>query len=113
MRLNTIHNKSDKMILIYIPCRDRKEAGSIAEQLLEKKLIACANMLPVESIYKWKGEVQQEKEAVLLCKTRDGYYSDITREVKKLHSYDVPAVIKLKADSNKSFGDWLYSETFR
>ena len=101
------------MILIYIPCKDRKEAKGIAQELLKKKLIACANMFPIESIYEWKGKITDDKEIVLLCKTRDGYYNDVAKTVKKMHSYEAPAIIKVKADVNKKNGDWLYKETFR
>ncbi len=101
------------MILIYMPCKDRKEAKRIGKKLIEEKLIACANIFPIESLYKWNGKVQDGKEAVLLCKTRDGYYGDVARRVTEMHSYDVPAIIKINAGVNKSYGDWLYKETLR
>ncbi|MBU0535704.1 MAG: divalent-cation tolerance protein CutA [Nanoarchaeota archaeon] len=101
------------MIFIYITCRDKKEAKTIAKELIKKRLIACANIFPIDSLYRWKGKIAEEKEVALLCKTQDGSYNDVAKAVKKMHSYDVPCIIKIKGDANKSYADWIYKETFR
>ncbi|MFC1754099.1 divalent-cation tolerance protein CutA [Thermoproteota archaeon] len=101
------------MIFIYITCKDKKEAKSIAKELIEKKLIACANIFPIESLYNWEGKLVDEEETVLLCKTREGNYNDVAKAVKKMHSYEVPCICKIKADANKSYFDWIHKETFR
>ena len=101
------------MIFIYITCKDDKEAKNIAKELITKKLIACANIFPIESMYQSEGKIVDTKEIVLLCKTSEGNYNDVAKSVKKMHSYDVPCICKLKADANKSYADWVYKETFK
>jgi periplasmic divalent cation tolerance protein len=94
------------MIINYITCKNKAEAKKIANALLKKKLIACANIFPVDSLYKWKGKLNSDKEAVLLAKTN----KDIAKEVKKLHSYECPCIIKINAAANKEFANWLNAE---
>jgi periplasmic divalent cation tolerance protein len=101
------------MIFIYVTCKNKKEAKAIAKELITKKLIACANIFPIESVYRWKSKIVDEKEVALICKTRGGYYNDVAKAIKRKHSYDVPCICKIKADANKTYGDWVYSETFK
>jgi len=50
------------MTLVYITCRDEKEAVKISRHLLNKRLIACSNIHPIRSLYWWKGKIQDGKE---------------------------------------------------
>jgi len=95
------------MTLIYITCKDKSEAKTISKALLNKKLIACSNMFPIESMYWWKGRIEEAKEIVILAKTDDKNYEKIKQEVKNLHSYDVPCILKLSSESNKEYEDWV------
>jgi len=95
------------MIMLYITCRDDKEADVIAQHLINKKLIACANIFPIKSIYRWKGEIAAEKEVVMIAKTTDRNHKEAEKEIKKIHSYDVPCIIRINADANKEYLSWL------
>jgi len=95
------------MVIIYIPCSNKKEAKSISKALLEKKLIACSNIFPIESMYWWEGKIQEDKETLILAKTKESNFKAIIEEVKKLHSYDLPAIIKLPTECNKEYDDWV------
>jgi periplasmic divalent cation tolerance protein len=95
------------MVLMYITCKDEKEAVKISTHLLEKKLIACSNMHPVRSMYRWDGKIQDEKETVIIAKTLDKNFERIKEEVSKLHSYDVPCILKIDAEANESYGVWV------
>ena len=97
------------MPLIYITCKDKVEAKKISKHLLEKRLIACANIFPIESMYWWKGEIEEANESVIIAKGFD--FEKIKEETKKVHSYDVPAIIKIEADSNEEYMDWARVET--
>ena len=59
------------MILVYIVCKDKKEASSIGKRLLTLTLVGCVNMHPITSMYLWKGKIEEASEVVLLCKTED------------------------------------------
>ena len=98
------------MILTYITCKDEDEAVKISKHLLNKKLIACSNMHPIRSMYWWNNKIQDEKEFVLIAKTLEKNYEKIKQEVKKLHSYDVPCILKIDAEANESYNKWVNEE---
>ncbi len=63
---------------------------------VEKKLAACANILHgVESIYRWNGKVERAREVLLVMKTTAARLRELEREVKHLHSYEVPEFVVL------------------
>lgn len=95
------------MRIIYITCEDMKEAKKISRHLIEKKLVACANIFPINSIYPWKNEIKEENEVVVLLKTNSNY-EKIESEIKKLHSYKVPAIYSWTVDKiNQDYSDWI------
>lgn len=100
------------MISIYTTCKDMKEAETIAESLLGKRLIACSNLWPIKSHYWWKGKIEESNEFALLMKTRDKHFKEVEKEIKKIHSYDKPAIVccKLK-EGSKEYFDWIKKET--
>lgn len=99
------------MILIYITCKDNKEAKKISKHLLEKRLVACTNIHPIESMYWWKGKIQDDKEVVVLAKTGEKNYEKVKEEVKKLHSYEIPCILRIRAEANKEYNKWIERET--
>lgn len=98
--------------LLYVTTKDLEQARHIGRTLLERKLIACANILPqMESIYRWNGEVQNDSEAVLILKTNTKLVEDATQAVLELHSYETPCVLALPIESGaKDYIQWLQSE---
>jgi periplasmic divalent cation tolerance protein len=82
--------------LIYITCPDEKEAESLAERLLEAKLIACANIIPgMKSLYIWKGELNRDNEVILLLKTESKNFEKIEKLILEEHSYECPCIFSL------------------
>lgn len=98
------------LIFIYITNPSKKEAQKIAKHLLREKLIACANIFPVESIYRWKEKIVQEKEYILIVKTTKDKYKKVKMEVEKIHSYNIPCIIKIPIEANKSYFEWIRNE---
>jgi periplasmic divalent cation tolerance protein len=81
-------------IVVFITASGEEEAAKIARALVEERLAACVNIIRgVRSVYAWKGEVQDEAEALMVLKTREALFDPIKRRVRQLHSYDVPEVI--------------------
>ena len=95
---------------MYITGKDKVEADKISKHLLKKRLIACANMLPISSAYWWKGEIVSEDEYLMICKTLKEKYSLIIEEVKKIHSYDVPCISLIETDANPEYMEWVKNE---
>ena len=99
------------MISVYITCKDLGEAKNIAKHLLDNKLIACANMFPVESMFNWDGKLKEIREVAMLCKAKKENFISIEKEVKKRHTYDVPCIVAFDwVESNKDFSRWVASE---
>ena len=100
------------MRIVYITTRNSGEAKKISHHLLQKKLIACANIFPIESMYWWDKEIQEDVEFVILAKTKDENYEKVEKAVKELHEYDIPAIYSWKADKvSKDYSDWVEKET--
>lgn len=99
--------------LIYCSTKDSKEARTIAQTILKEKLVACVNIIPtVESLYRWKGDIENQKEAVMIIKTVDEKVTDAIKRIHELHSYDVPEIIVLPlVDGLPAYFDFLRKET--
>ncbi len=102
-----------KIMMIKVMCGCKSEASKIAEKLLDEWLIACANVVgPVESIFRWKGKIETEKEYMLLMKTQEKHVKEITQTVAQLHSYDLPEVSALPiTDGDPRYAEWVSEET--
>ena len=93
----------------YITAPNKREAKQISKRLLDKKLIACANVISnVNSYFFWKNKVQNSKEIIICGKTTSKNQTKIIHEVKKIHSYSVPCIIFFDIkNGNKDFLKWI------
>lgn len=89
----------EEICLVFVTCpRDRAEA--LAGVLVEARHAACVNVVPqIGSVYRWKGEVQRDDEALLLIKTRADRFEALRQAVLKHHPYELPEVIAVKLDA--------------
>lgn len=100
-----------KSSLIYTTTPSIAEARKIANILVGERLAACVNMFPVESLYRWEGELCSEKETALVIKTAKNLVQDTIKKIKSLHSYKVPCIISFDIDNgDKDFLDWIAGE---
>lgn len=97
----------------FITAKDSEEARKISRALLEKRLVSCCNIVPrIESLYWWKGKMEEESEALIMLKTRKERMEEIIKEVKKIHSYKTPAIDFLNiAGGSREFLEWIGKET--
>ena len=102
-----------EFIIIYCTTPNRKEGVEIAKALIENNLAACVNILDkVESIFSWDGELTEEKEAMLVIKTRKELFLKVNIMIQKLHSYNVPEVIAIPIiDADETYLKWIAHET--
>lgn len=98
---------------IYVTAKDEAEAAHIGRTLVGERLAACANVIgPIRSFYWWQGTVQDEREALLVLKSRDALVEALIARVKTLHSYSVPCVVSLEIGrGNPDFLRWIGEET--
>ena len=84
------------------------DATALARTLVEERLAACVNVLPaMTSIYRWKGNVEQEREQQLLIKTTADRVEALAARLRELHPYELPEFIVLHAAASAAYGDWL------
>ncbi len=84
----------------------------LARMLLDRRLIACANIVPVRSLYRWKGETCDEEEHLLVMKTVRSKTDAVITAIKERHSYDVPEIIALPVTAGYlPYLDWVRGET--
>lgn len=98
-------------IMSYITHPNTQEANRVCDELLNKKVIACYNLFPITSAYWWKGEIEKSEEIVSIVKTRLSNWELLQQEVKKLHSYQTPCIIKIEVEANEDYEKWIEEET--
>jgi len=79
-------------IAVVTTVASKKEARALARSLVEVKLAACAQISRIESIYPWKGKIEEGREYRVLFKTLDEHYPAVERAIRALHSYELPAI---------------------
>ena len=92
-------------------CANRKEAVKIARDIVERRLAACVNILPVRSCYRWNGEIKVDREYLIIAKTRSELFTKLKSRILALHSYHLPEIISLRVeDGYKKYLDWIGDE---
>ncbi|GAB4179127.1 MAG: divalent-cation tolerance protein CutA [Calditrichia bacterium] len=84
-------------------------ARAIASELVDRRLAACVNIIPgVESIYEWKGQIQYDKELLLIIKSRMDKFDEIKKVIQSLHEYELPEIIALPIENGeKGYLKWI------
>ena len=94
------------MLLTTVPSRD--DAIRIANLLIDEKLAACVQLLPIESFYVWQGKTQNENELLLLIKTRTALFEAAIARIKGIHPYSVPEIVGTPFSAAfKGYLDWI------
>ncbi len=96
-------------LLVFCTCGSEEEASRLAGALVEKRLAACVNVLPqIQSIYRWKGEIERAAEYLLLIKTTEERFEALRDAILGLHTYDTPEVIGIPiADGAEKYLAWI------
>jgi periplasmic divalent cation tolerance protein len=93
---------------------NREDAEAVAKSLLEQKLAACVQLLPIHSFYMWKGAEQSEDEVLLLIKTRTELYNAVQQAIVKVHKYETPEIIQIPVVNGlPAYLSWVSDETQR
>jgi periplasmic divalent cation tolerance protein len=87
-----------------------ERAEALALALLERRLVACATLLPGRSLYRWQGRIENGPEVLLLLKTQREQLAALRRALHELHSYATPEWIHWSAETADPYASWLGAE---
>ena len=99
-----------RSLVVLVTCGTLSESRKIARRVVQKKLAACVNVLlsPMNSFYTWKGKLEVAREYLLVMKTSPKRLVELEKEVRRVHSYEVPEFIALPvAAGSKDYLAWL------
>jgi periplasmic divalent cation tolerance protein len=83
-------------LIVLVTTKNKQEAETIAQKLLEERLIACANIISsVSSMFVWEGKIDCAAECLMVMKSRSDLFERLVERVGCLHSYGVPEVLAL------------------
>ncbi|MGD8395481.1 MAG: divalent-cation tolerance protein CutA [Candidatus Eiseniibacteriota bacterium] len=102
-----------ELIAVLTTFESEPDAARVLRALVERRLIACGNILPgARSIFRWQGEVEDASEVVCILKTRRERLTELVEVLGELHPYDVPEIVALPVlGGGEPYLDWVRSET--
>ena len=98
-------------LMFYLTHPDEATARRIADHLVHSRLAACANIFPITSAYWWEGAVQGGGEWMTVVKTRLSLEDRLEAEVRKLHPYAVPCILRFEVRANADYEYWIMEST--
>ena len=98
---------------IYVTAPDAEGAKALADALLERRLIACANLLPgMRSLYRWRGRTEDDAEVAMILKTTADRVDPALAAIEELHPYEVPCAVAWPVEAGLgAYLDWVREET--
>ncbi len=104
---------SEELIQVVTTTGNQAEARKIAQSLVEQRLAACVQIVgPIESVYRWKENIETAAEWQCWCKTRRAKYEAVVEVIQQFNSYEVPEILVLPIiDGSAAYLKWLADET--
>ncbi len=99
--------------LVFCTCPDATTAQALARLLVERRLAACVNLLPpMQSVYRWQGQVEQAEEFQLLIKTTADRLEALTAALLQHHPYELPEILAVSPSAGlPAYLDWIRAQT--
>jgi periplasmic divalent cation tolerance protein len=103
----------DRPVLIYTTFPSLADAKRVGDALVGARLAACVNMFPgMISIFEWKGAREEANEVAMIIKTRAALTDRVMQETKRLHPYELPALLVLPTEGgSEDYCGWIVSQT--
>ncbi len=100
----------DQVIQVFWSAANREEARQVSRELVEKKLVACAQISSeIESVYLWKGSVETSSEVKVYLKTIERHFTEIEEFIIQNSSYELPEILKTSVSGSKLYLKWVIS----
>jgi periplasmic divalent cation tolerance protein len=111
--MRDVRPAAPEVLIVVTTVGTQEQALDIANHLVESRLAACVNVVPgIRSIFRWKGEVNDDTEFMLLAKTVKGKYADVAAAIRELHSYELPEILAYPATfAEEAFAAWVEAAT--
>jgi periplasmic divalent cation tolerance protein len=105
-------DSAPRILIVVTTVGTQEQALDIANHLVERRLAACVNIVPgVRSIFRWKGVVNDDTEYLLLVKTVEERYAEVSAAVRELHAYELPEILAYPAPlADRAFAAWVAGE---
>jgi len=97
----------NKVLLLITTVPNQLLANKIAKELIESELAACISIKQIKSIYKWQGDIEENKEFEITIKSLPKNLNKLTSILKSRITYEVPQLIYKIFDSENSYFQWI------
>ena len=98
--------------MAYVTAPDRNTARKIARTVVDRRLAACANLWPIESMYLWRGRREETNEFAIVFKTRQTLLKELISAIRAIHPYEVPCIVSYPmGPALAEYLDWIDTET--
>ena len=103
----------DEVVVVLTNLPDRAAAVKLAQELVARRLAACVNVLAeCNSVYRWKGAIENAAEVPVLIKTRAGRYAEVEAAIRELHPYELPEIVAVPVlHGFEDYLQWVADET--
>jgi periplasmic divalent cation tolerance protein len=98
--------------IVYITTSGILESKAITKRLLEDKLACCVNIIPsIESMYLWKGKIEEDSESMMVVKTKSVLVDEVIKMVENVHSYETPCILEITVNKgSNNYLKWMETE---
>jgi len=97
-------------LIIHVTYPNEEIATAICSRLLKERLIACANIYPVQSMYNWEGKTVHEKEWISELKSMPKNMQAVQLMIEELHPYEIPCITRSQGNANVAYSNWVAKE---
>lgn len=109
-----MNEKDDLEVMIVLCTIPPGSANSIVTELINHNLVACVNIFPVKSLYRWEGTLCDESEELLIMKTTKDKITELKRHLVSIHSYEIPEVLCIPViDGYEGYLSWVFNEVHK
>lgn len=103
---------NEEYCIVLTTFESNEQAEKCVDIIIERKLAACVQMIPIRSRYFWDNSVQQDNEILVLLKTRGSLYDALKKTLEKIHPYDTPEILRISVvDGAKPYLEWINDVT--
>lgn len=99
-----------EITIFYIPIGSTSEATDLGDLAIGNKLAACSNIFPITSAFPWNGQLEKEKEFVLILKTIPSLSISLRSLIEEHHPYETPCILNWSVQVNEQYGNWMVEQ---